>query len=98
MYISMFNGIWVDLTHFSLFAWLLRFTKSLFTNITPLARWKIGHFAGYVLDIANTLNEATFQQGTGEQTQISPMAAIPTSAVLKMLGVLDVVTRRVLLW
>lgn len=39
----------------------------------------------YVLDIANTLNEATFQQGTGtgEKTQISPMAAIPTSAVLK---------------
>lgn len=38
----------------------------------------------YVLDIANTLNEATFDKpGTGDKTQISAMEAIPTSAVLK---------------
>jgi len=42
----------------------------------------------YVLDIANTLNEATLNQSLGGNTQLKPSEAIPVSSVLKKIAAL----------
>ena len=38
---------------------------------------------GYVLDIANTLNESTFSKSTGEATKLGPAEAVAMSSILK---------------